>query len=119
MTNEEDCTGTAGVPVFKIHGFGRNKMGKRIGFIGLGLMGGSMARNLIGKGQTLNVFDIDQKKVDSFKSLGAKGFASPGKSGKIVKSSLPACRIRRRSRRFTWGRGASSTPRPRARSSST
>ena len=65
---------------------------RRIGFIGLGLMGGGMARTLLRSGRTLNVFDIDLAKMSSFKGLGAKAFDSAkevGRNSEVVFSSLP------------------------------
>lgn len=65
---------------------------KRLGFIGLGMMGGGMARTLSRAGYVLNVFDIDQSKMNSFKALGARIFASPkevGEKSDVVFSSLP------------------------------
>ena len=38
---------------------GRRDMTKDIGFIGLGRMGGPMARNLAAAGYSLHVYDID------------------------------------------------------------
>lgn len=42
-----------------------------IGFIGLGNMGGAIARRMLAKGQTFIGFDIDPKTLDSFAALGA------------------------------------------------
>lgn len=65
---------------------------RKIGFVGLGLMGGGMARNLLKAKYVLNVFDIDQSKMNSFKALGARSMASPkevGEKSDIIFSSLP------------------------------
>lgn len=48
----------------------------RIGYIGLGAMGGALARHLIGK-FPLGVFDLNRKAVDSFIALGATAAATP------------------------------------------
>ncbi len=48
----------------------------RIGYIGLGAMGGALARHLIGK-FPLSVFDLNQKAVDSFVGLGASAASTP------------------------------------------
>ncbi|CAN7790899.1 NAD(P)-dependent oxidoreductase [Paraburkholderia hospita] len=48
----------------------------RIGYIGLGAMGGALARHLIGK-FPLSVFDLNQKAVESFVELGATATATP------------------------------------------
>lgn len=65
---------------------------KRIGFIGLGLMGGGMARTLTLAGYVLNVFDIDSNKMNAFRILGSHPLASPkevGEKSEVVLSSLP------------------------------
>lgn len=49
----------------------------QVGFIGLGLMGSPMARNILNKGFPLHVYNRDQKKTDALVSLGAKRYASP------------------------------------------
>lgn len=46
-------------------------MAGKIGFIGLGAMGGPMATNLVTHGFALVVHDIDQAKVDRLRGLGA------------------------------------------------
>ncbi|MFM0490035.1 NAD(P)-dependent oxidoreductase [Paraburkholderia graminis] len=48
----------------------------RVGYIGLGAMGGALARHLIGK-FPLSVFDLNRKAVDSFVELGAAAAATP------------------------------------------
>src|ERR1700759_5185843 len=48
-----------------------------IGIIGLGAMGGAMARNLLAAGKSLVVYDIDPAKCDAFASVGATRAASP------------------------------------------
>lgn len=49
----------------------------KVGFIGLGAMGGGMAANLLEKGFSLVVHDIDQAKVAAFVSKGAKSATAP------------------------------------------
>ncbi len=49
----------------------------KVGFIGLGIMGKPMCKNLIKAGYKLVVFDINQSVVDEFVSLGAEKAASP------------------------------------------
>jgi 3-hydroxyisobutyrate dehydrogenase-like beta-hydroxyacid dehydrogenase len=51
-------------------------MAGKVGFIGLGAMGGPMARNLVKGGFALVVHDIDEAKTDSFKAKGAEVAAS-------------------------------------------
>ena len=45
---------------------------EKIGFIGLGAMGGPMAKNLVKKGFPLAVFDTVAEKTESLKSMGAE-----------------------------------------------
>lgn len=52
----------------------------KIGFIGVGNMGGPMARNLLSAGHELVVFDIDESHVDGVVQAGAKGAASAGEA---------------------------------------
>ena len=47
-------------------------MKKKIGFIGLGIMGMPMAKNLLKAGYELKVYDIDKKRVDALIGYGAK-----------------------------------------------
>lgn len=63
----------------------------RIGYIGLGAMGGALARHLVGKFQ-LSVFDLNQKAVDSFVELGATSAATPAelaRNSDVVLLCLP------------------------------
>ena len=57
-----------------------------IGFVGLGIMGKPMAKNLINAGYTLRVFDLNQAPVDEIASLGATkcGSASEAASASDV-----------------------------------
>lgn len=50
---------------------------RRIGLIGLGLMGRPMAKNLLNAGYELTVHDINRKAVDEVVGSGAKGGSSP------------------------------------------
>ena len=50
---------------------------KTVGFVGLGEMGGPMARNLLNAGHSLIVYDIDSGKNAVFGSLGARVAAGP------------------------------------------
>ncbi len=70
----------------------------RIGFIGLGLMGGSMSTLLLSKGFSLQVYDLDQEKVTALEQKGARAAASPGEAASgvdILCTSLPNGRILR------------------------
>ncbi len=50
---------------------------KRIGFVGLGLMGAAMARNLLSAGFPVIGYDIDQVKIDALAGEGFQQVASP------------------------------------------
>lgn len=50
---------------------------RHLGFIGLGMMGGGMVKNLLKAGYSISVFDIDQAKMNFFKGLGASPVTSP------------------------------------------
>ncbi len=52
-------------------------MGEKIGFIGLGIMGKPMAKNLLKAGYQLVVFDINQQAVSEIRDSGADVAASP------------------------------------------
>ena len=50
---------------------------QRIGFVGLGLMGRVMSRNLLSAGFPVIGFDIDQAKIDAFVKDGGEGIGAP------------------------------------------
>jgi 3-hydroxyisobutyrate dehydrogenase len=52
-------------------------MADKVGFVGLGMMGGPMARNLLKAGQALVVHDVDPRKVQALSEAGAEVDASP------------------------------------------
>lgn len=63
----------------------------RVGYIGLGAMGGALARHLIGK-FPLSVFDLNRKAVDAFVELGATAAATPAelaRNSEVVLLCLP------------------------------
>ena len=63
-----------------------------IGFIGLGVMGKPMAKNLVRKGYSLIVFDIKQEPVAELVEMGAKSGCSPAdvaSKSDIVITMLP------------------------------
>lgn len=65
---------------------------KRLGFIGLGMMGAAMVRNLMRSGYSFTVFDIDPSKMEEFKGLGATAAASlseVAQRSEVILSSLP------------------------------
>jgi 3-hydroxyisobutyrate dehydrogenase-like beta-hydroxyacid dehydrogenase len=59
------------------HEPGEEKMKERIGFIGVGLMGNPLARNLISAGYSVIAHDIDPEKVEAIVNAGGKRVASP------------------------------------------
>src|SRR5579864_3787515 len=52
----------------------------KVGFIGLGMMGSGMARNLIKAGHTLVVFNRTRSRAEEFAKLGATVAANPGEA---------------------------------------
>ena len=65
---------------------------RRIGVIGLGLMGRPMAKNLLKAGYDLIVHDINRKAIEEVVGLGAKGESSPktvAASAEVIILSLP------------------------------
>ena len=65
---------------------------KKIGFIGLGIMGCPMAKNLLKKGYSLTVYDIVSEKVDELVEAGAKAGSSNkdvAEKSEIVITMLP------------------------------
>jgi 3-hydroxyisobutyrate dehydrogenase-like beta-hydroxyacid dehydrogenase len=64
----------------------------KVGFIGVGVMGGPMALNVLKGGHELTVFDLDQAAVQRMVDVGAKPAASPkalGEASDVVVSMLP------------------------------
>ena len=65
---------------------------KNIGFIGLGIMGCPMAKNLLKKGYSLTVYDIVPEKVDELVDAGAKAGSSSkdvAEKSEIIITMLP------------------------------
>ena len=65
---------------------------KRLGFVGLGLMGSAMVKRLVKSGYVLTVFDIDQSKIDELKGLGvntATSLKEVAEKSEVILSSLP------------------------------
>jgi 4-hydroxybutyrate dehydrogenase / sulfolactaldehyde 3-reductase len=63
-----------------------------VGFIGLGTMGGPMARNIVKKGHALTVFDVDPKAVAALVADGARAAATPREvaaASEVVITMLP------------------------------
>lgn len=67
-------------------------MNKRIGFIGLGIMGRPMSLNLIKAGYQLTVYDINQEAIDQLVLAGAAEADSPqevGENSDIIITMVP------------------------------
>ena len=65
---------------------------KRIGFIGLGIMGKPMAKNLIDAGYELIVYDINENALDEVVNYGAKKGNSPkeiAENSDVIITMLP------------------------------
>jgi 3-hydroxyisobutyrate dehydrogenase len=64
-----------------------------VGFIGLGNMGGFMARNLIKKGNRLIIYDVDKVKLGELANMGAKVAKNPAEVGEgadeVIFTMLP------------------------------
>ena len=64
----------------------------KVGFVGVGVMGGPMAANILKGGHSLTVFDLDQEAVAKLVSAGATAAATPkavGAASEIVVTMLP------------------------------
>lgn len=64
----------------------------KVGFIGLGVMGGPMAKNILKGGHELTVFDLNAEAVARLTKAGAKAAASPrevGAASEVVVTMLP------------------------------
>lgn len=64
----------------------------RVGFIGLGVMGGPMAANVLKGGHELTVYDLSPVAVAQLTALGAKAASSPrelGQTSEVVITMLP------------------------------
>ena len=71
-------------------------MKPRIGYVGLGLMGGSLARHLLSAGFPLTVHDLDPAKVDAIVKAGGKTVSSPDQIAAqvdVIIMSLPDSQV--------------------------
>jgi 4-hydroxybutyrate dehydrogenase / sulfolactaldehyde 3-reductase len=65
---------------------------QKVGFIGLGVMGGPMAQNILKGGHPLTVYDLSAEAVKRLTDAGAKSAASPrevGAASDVVVTMLP------------------------------
>lgn len=70
-------------------------MTRKIGFIGLGIMGRPMSLNLLKAGYALSVFDINKEAVAALEAAGASGAGSPKEvaaNSEIIFTMLPNSR---------------------------
>src|SRR3712207_9433895 len=51
--------------------------GEKLGFIGIGLMGEAMTRNLLDRGYTVTVWNLEPERLDTVVPHGARAAASP------------------------------------------
>ena len=68
-------------------------MEKVAGIIGLGIMGGAIARNLVERGWSVVAFEIDAAKCDAAKSAGVEIATSPAdvaRRAPVIMTSLPS-----------------------------
>ena len=68
----------------------------RIGFLGLGLMGSGMVKNLVSDGYSVIGYDIDPKKIDTAVHQGATGIDDPSELPEqvdVIMLSLPNSRV--------------------------
>ena len=68
-------------------------MDKLAGIIGLGIMGGAIARNLVERGWAIAGFDIDRAKCDALASAGveiAASAADVARRAPVIMTSLPS-----------------------------
>ena len=59
-----------------------------IAFLGLGQMGSPMANNLLQKGHSLQVFDVNTQAVDALVTQGATAAQTPAEAAALNLSSL-------------------------------
>src|ERR1700722_15148142 len=69
-----------------------NKQMTTIGIVGLGIMGGAIARNLLAAGMSVRGYDIDAARLDALKPNGiaTKSAGDAAQGAEIVLTSLPS-----------------------------
>ena len=63
-------------------------MNETLGFIGLGIMGKPMAKNLINAGYKLVVLDVNHSPLEELKAMGAEAAASPAEVASKVEKII-------------------------------
>lgn len=74
---------------------GDQQAAMRLGYVGLGAMGGPMARNLVNAGHDLTAYDLDQAKVEELATSGATPATSAEELARnvdVLFTSLPGPR---------------------------
>lgn len=61
---------------------------KKVGFIGLGIMGKPMAKNVVKKGFPLTVYDLAKAPVDELVQMGAVAASSPKQVGEVSETVI-------------------------------
>ncbi|XP_035729783.1 3-hydroxyisobutyrate dehydrogenase, mitochondrial-like [Vespa mandarinia] len=72
---------------------GVRQLSKKIGFVGLGKMGGHMAKNILKKGYKLKVFDVDKSAMSNLVEVGANAASTITETVKdvdVIISMLPS-----------------------------
>lgn len=78
----------------------------KIGFIGLGIMGRPMAKNLVKAGYDLTVYDLNEEAVADLVSCGARAADSSREASLEAEVVITMVPIRHRSGKWCWGRMA-------------
>ena len=82
----------------------------RIGFVGLGTMGGPMARRLAAQGHQVTGYDVDAARAARAREGGVTLATSPAGAAERPTRCSRACRIPPRSGAPTWAPMACSAP---------
>lgn len=72
-----------------------NQDDKKVGMIGLGIMGSAMSKNLIAAGFSVIGYDVSPRAIDAFNALGGSAVTSVtevGKAADILITSLPSAK---------------------------
>lgn len=78
-----------------------------IAFLGLGQMGSPMANNLLQKGHSLQVFDVNAQAVDALVTQGATAAQTPAERQQALNLSSLCFPMVTLFDRFCWGKKAS------------
>ncbi|MCB1738815.1 MAG: NAD(P)-dependent oxidoreductase [Gammaproteobacteria bacterium] len=78
---------------------------KTVGVVGVGVMGGGMARNLIDKGFTLSAYDIDTARLDAIVSHGARRAGSAAEVARQARIQICMVETTEQARSVILGEG--------------